>query len=131
MTHLTQHQIEDLSGRLARRVLELKEEIRAELAQSDLQHYRDLAGQVSDAADESVASMLVDIDAAIVDRHVRELRDIEAARQRMDKGSYGLCTECGAPVAYQRLEAYPTAKRCRDCQKQREKLYAHQATPSL
>lgn len=131
MTHLTQHQIEDLSGRLARRVLELKEQIRAELVQSGLQHYRDLAGQVSDAADEAVASMLADIDAAIIDRHIRELRDIEAARQRMDKGSYGLCTECGAPIAYQRLEAYPTAKRCRNCQEQREKLYAHQATPSL
>jgi RNA polymerase-binding protein DksA len=131
MTRLTSHQIEDLSARLARRVFELKEEIRAELMQSDLQHYRDLAGQVSDAADESVASMLVDIDAAIIDRHVRELRDIEAARQRINDGSYGLCAECGATVAYQRLAVYPTAKRCRNCQEQREKIYEHQDTPSL
>lgn len=103
MTRLTPHQIEDLSGRLARRVPELKEEIRAELAQSGLQHYRDFAGQVSDTADEAVASMLVDVDAATIDRHVRELRDIEAARQRINDGSYGLCAECGASVANQRL----------------------------
>ncbi|MEK6591681.1 MAG: TraR/DksA family transcriptional regulator [Pseudomonadota bacterium] len=131
MKRLTHKQLADLSIRLARRVPELKEEIQSKLAQSDLQHYKNLAGQVSDAADESVASMLIDIDAAIVDRHVGELRDIDAARLRMSKGSYGRCTDCGKAVAYERLEVYPTAKRCRYCQERHEKRYSHQATPSL
>jgi DnaK suppressor protein len=131
MKHLAPQQLKDLSERLASRAIELRKEIRAELSLSDQQHYKDLAGQVSDAADESVASMLVDLDAAIADRHVGELRDIDAAQQRMSGAGYGLCVDCGEPVSYERLAVYPTAKRCRSCQQRREKMYAHGATPSL
>ncbi|WP_034295928.1 TraR/DksA C4-type zinc finger protein [Herbaspirillum sp. RV1423] len=49
-----------------------------------------------------------------------ELADIEAAKKRMSEGQYGLCTECGCTIAYARLEAYPTAKRCTHCQRLHE-----------
>ena len=43
----------------------------------------------------------------------------------------GICIDCGDAVAYERLAAYPTAKRCLGCQQQRERTYAHQGTPRL
>jgi DnaK suppressor protein len=131
MKHLTTRQIEDLTMRLDTRTRTLASLVREELAASDTQHYRDLAGAVADVADEALASELVDIDTAITDRHINELRDIEAARERMRTGSYGMCIDCDDAVAYERLAAYPTAKRCVQCQQQREHVYAQPAMAKL
>lgn len=131
MKHLIASQLDSLTAQLRCRASELATRIREELAASEHQHYRDLAGSVTDTADESLARALVDVDAAIVDRHVAELRDIDAARERMARSAYGICVDCGDEVAYERLAAYPTAKRCVHCQQLREHNFAHQSTPSL
>jgi DnaK suppressor protein len=131
MKHLTTHQLEKLSAVLAERMRNLAQRVREELAASDSQHYRDLAGTVTDTSDESLARALVDVDTAIIDRHIIELRDIDAARDRIKDKTYGNCVSCSEPVAFERLLAYPTAKRCVNCQKQREHGYAHPGTPSL
>jgi len=52
------------------------------------------------------------------------LRDIKAARERLSAGTYGICTDCGEPITYERLLAYPTAKRCIHCQRLREQEIA-------
>lgn len=131
MKHLTQQQIEVLTRQLAERTRVLAQQVREELAASDTQHYRDLAGAVTDTADESLARELVDVDAAFMDRHINELREIDAARARMNSGEYAVCGHCGEPVAYERLMAYPIARLCVTCQQQREQTYAHPGTPSL
>jgi RNA polymerase-binding protein DksA len=109
----------------------LLEEIRDELARSGEQHYVDLAGRVPDLGDESVADMLVDLDAAIVDRQIVEMRDVEAALKRLAAGDYGACVDCGTEIPFERLRAYPTASRCVSCQSVREKTFAREGTPSL
>ena len=131
MKHLTERQIEELTLRLTGRTRFLAARVREELAASDTQHYRDLAGAVTDTADEALASALVDVDTEIIDRHIIELRDIEAAHERMKKATYGICIDCGDEVAYERLAVYPTAKRCVRCQQQRERTYAQQSRPTL
>lgn len=131
MKHLSLPQLECLSAQLRERTRALAKQVREALAAADSQHYRDLAGTVTDTADEGLASALVDVNTAIIDRHVTELRDIDAARERIRCGVYGVCIDCEDDVPYERLSAYPTAKRCTRCQQQREHLYAHQATPSL
>jgi RNA polymerase-binding transcription factor DksA len=131
MKHLTQQQVWELTLKLSERTAYLAARVREELAASDHQHYRDLAGTVTDTADEALASALVDVNTEIIDRHILELRDIEAARIRVKNETYGICMDCGDAVAYERLAAYPTAKRCVRCQQQRERSYAHPDTPSL
>ena len=54
-------------------------------------------------------------------RDVEELRDIEAARQRLAAGTYGACTDCGADIGFQRLHVEPQAARCIECQRRFEK----------
>ena len=49
-----------------------------------------------------------------------DVRDILAARLRMNAGTYGTCVDCGEAIGYQRLLAYPTAKRCIACQREHE-----------
>lgn len=131
MKHLTQQQIDKLSAGLAERTRTLAQRVREELAASETQHYRDLAGTVTDTSDESLARSLVDVDTAIIDRHIIELRDIDAARDRIKDKTFGICIDCNEAMAYERLMAYPTAKRCVNCQKQREHAYAQPGTPSL
>jgi RNA polymerase-binding protein DksA len=131
MKHLSVQQVAALSQRMAERTRVLAARIREELAASSQQHYRDLAGTVTDTADEALAATLVDMDTAIIDRHVVELRDIDAARDRIEQETYGICIDCGDAVAYERLAAYPTAKRCLRCQQKREHGYAHPGRPSL
>lgn len=45
----------------------------------------------------------------------QELRQIDAALQRIDLGTYGLCEVCGEPIAEKRLDALPIATRCIEC----------------
>lgn len=48
------------------------------------------------------------------------IKEIEAALERLDKGSYGICEECGNEISEGRLKIVPFAKYCKDCQEDRE-----------
>jgi DnaK suppressor protein len=47
----------------------------------------------------------------------RVLRDVVAALQKIEDGSFGNCERCGEPIADKRLEALPFARYCIDCQR--------------
>lgn len=40
----------------------------------------------------------------------------EHARERLERGAYGVCEDCGQRIAPERLEALPDATRCVTCQ---------------
>jgi DnaK suppressor protein len=43
------------------------------------------------------------------------LQAIEEALFRMEKGTYGICRDCGDPIAPARLEAIPWTRVCITC----------------
>src|SRR5436190_14677008 len=47
----------------------------------------------------------------------RLLRDVVAALQKIDNGSFGECERCGEAIADKRLEALPFARYCIDCER--------------
>jgi DnaK suppressor protein len=47
----------------------------------------------------------------------RLLRDVVAALQKIDDGSFGNCERCGEAISDKRLEALPFARYCIDCQR--------------
>ena len=49
------------------------------------------------------------------------LEQVEDALERIEKGNYGKCEECGELIAAPRLEALPFAKFCIQCQAIKEK----------
>lgn len=128
---VTPNQVRDLKEKLDDRAYRLREEIRLELLKSDKQHYINVAGRVHDCGEQSVADLLVDLQLASIDRHIQEIRDIDAAQIRIATGSYGVCTDCGVLIPVERLEIYPTAKRCQPCQVKHEHLYVGGSGPSL
>jgi DnaK suppressor protein len=44
------------------------------------------------------------------------LGQINAALERMEEGSYGICLRCGKPIAAERLKAFPYVAYCIECQ---------------
>jgi RNA polymerase-binding protein DksA len=107
-----------------RRALEQRREFLLDELKRDAARLREeRTGDTGDIGDESVADLLVDLDQADLSRDAAELRDIEAARRRLDEGSYGLCVDCGAAIPYERLLYEPAAARCVDCQARHEKTY--------
>lgn len=52
---------------------------------------------------------------ALLDQARRRLADVEAALERRDAGDYGICENCGRPIAPERLAARPAARTCIDC----------------
>ena len=43
---------------------------------------------------------------------ITEIRQVEAALQRISEGAYGTCAKCGEPIDPRRLNALPTAATC-------------------
>lgn len=52
---------------------------------------------------------------ALENRIRQETAAVEHALAKFGKGTYGLCENCGQPIAFERLEALPQAKRCVNC----------------
>lgn len=48
------------------------------------------------------------------------LIQIDAALNRMDSNTYGICVECGEPISVNRLKALPFAARCIACESAKE-----------
>lgn len=51
-------------------------------------------------------------------RELEKLGRIEAALDRIRKGTYGICQECEEPISRRRLTAIPWAENCIACQQQ-------------
>jgi DnaK suppressor protein len=49
-----------------------------------------------------------------------ELSHVIAAQRRLEDGTYGVCADCGDPIAEQRLLAMPQAPYCTACQARHE-----------
>jgi RNA polymerase-binding transcription factor DksA len=91
---------------------ELKErlgQLRVALAPTD-------AVEVTDTEALCDHSWSAGISAAVVEITSRTLQDIEGALERLESGTYGRCTDCGAEIPVARLRAMPSAVRCRGCQ---------------
>lgn len=122
MSNLTAAQIAELKAVLDARYTELREELHREVNEKD--DYIDVATEIPDPGDSSFANLEIDLDNAAVTRDIVEVRAIEAARTRMENGTYGICVTCETDIPFARLKVQPTADRCAPCQEMHEKTHA-------
>lgn len=54
---------------------------------------------------------------SLLEQLEEQLSDVEKALQRIEEGTYGICTNCGKAILPERLEALPSAALCIDCQR--------------
>jgi len=83
---------------------------------------------VRDAEEQSVNDFVREVDFTLMQMKSDTLSKIDDAIRRLEAGSYGVCTECGADIAPARLAALPFAERCRDCQERQESAVANEPT---
>lgn len=107
------------AGAIAERLLAREAELRA-LLQGSVPAAADAAAEVSDfkdAAGDEAAAAVTDAQAA---QAAHELEQVMAAVRRLQDGSYGECTGCGAVIDPRRLQALPATPYCTACQEARE-----------
>jgi RNA polymerase-binding protein DksA len=102
---------------LEARRIDLEGIVRAATEQGSLdQSQTDSTGEAT-VVDQHPADIATDTLERELDLSVREsaeagLQDVERALKRIEKGTYGICPVCDAPIPEERLEAKPEAEFC-------------------
>ena len=122
MSNLSAAQIAELKAMLEERYVALRAELLREVNEKD--DFVDVATEIPDPGDSSFANLEIDLDNAAMTRDIVEVRAIEAARTRIENGTYGTCVTCETEIPYARLKVQPTAERCAPCQEMHEKTHA-------
>ena len=103
---------------------DLRARIAAEKETATAEMTSQLEGVVGDGADYAGARIRAGIENELAERHLQDLSALEAARRRIESGTYGTCVDCGEPIGQERLRANPVALRCAECQTARERASA-------
>jgi DnaK suppressor protein len=85
----------------------------------------DAAGELSSAdqhpGDLGTETFEQEKNLSLLEQVEAELGEIDAAFQRLERGSYGVCQACGKPIAPERLEALPATRFCVEDQARAER----------
>jgi len=72
-------------------------------------------------ADTATETFERELDYTLEENSEHVLAEIDAALERIEEATYGICTNCAKPIPEERLEARPWATLCIDCQRERER----------
>lgn len=123
MANFTEEQLQQIKSALHKRYLELQEEIRSELVN---------AGEEFDVSRaDDVNNILADVDTALIDKQINEMRELEMSEKYLMELEFGDCVDCGEEIGFERLIANPSAQRCIKCQRKFEQFYPPESNPSL
>lgn len=123
MANFTEEQITQIKAALQKRYRELQAEIRSELVHSNEEFNINQADDIN--------NILADVDTALIDRQINELRELEMSQKYFAELEFGDCIDCGEEIGFERLLANPSTQRCIKCQKRYEKTFPHESNPSL
>ena len=73
------------------------------------------SGRQGDMADQASGNNEVHIQLKLKQTDAKILQAIEEALWRIEKGTYGICRDCGEPIAPARLNAIPWTRVCITC----------------
>jgi DnaK suppressor protein len=80
-----------------------------------LQASMDVNSRQGDLADQASGNNEVHIQLKLKQTDAKILQAIEDALYRIEKGTYGVCRDCGEPIAPARLNAIPWTRVCITC----------------
>ena len=73
-----------------------------------------------DMADQASGNNEVHIQLKLKQTDAKILQAIEDALHRIDEGTYGICRDCGEPIADARLSAIPWTRVCITCKEKQK-----------
>ncbi len=110
-----------------RKLLSWREELLRE-SKETLQNLQDGGSQAPDLADRASVETDRSLELRTRDRMRKLISKIDAALERIERGSYGYCEETGEPIAISRLDARPIATLSLEAQERHERLEKTQAS---
>ncbi len=128
---LTPAELAEFRRQLLEQEQQLISEMRAGRQRANVESFTQLAGETRDAGDASVADATTDSVNAERERDSDELREVQAALERIESGTYGFCMKCGEPIDPQRLRALPTARYDLQHEAERERREGQANRPTL
>ena len=78
------------------------------------------SGRQGDMADQATGNNEVHIQLKLKQTDAKILQAIEDALQRIEQGTYGVCRDCGEPIAEVRLNAIPWTRACVTCKEKQK-----------
>lgn len=72
-------------------------------------------------ADTATVTLDREIDYTLEENSEHVLKAIDAALVKIEAGTFGICENCGQPIAEERLMAIPYATQCIDCKRREER----------
>ena len=119
MTSLSEEQLEHFRQLLLEKKQSIETQLGAFAKKSDAikNDYQTQFEQIGDSEEENADEVANYADNLGIEHQLEDnLREIDAALERMDKGTYGLCEDCHQPMSPERLEAMPEATLCIKCE---------------
>lgn len=107
-----------LRARLRGDVLQMAD---ATLKKNRMEGNGDLSSMPIHMADLGTDNFEQEFNLTLMETEEGTLQRIEAALERIEDGTYGICEECGVRIPKKRLEAIPYAAMCVRCASQYEK----------
>ena len=78
------------------------------------------SGRQGDMADQASGNNEVHIQLKLKQTDAKILQAIEDALRRIDEGTFGVCRDCGEPIAEARLNAIPWTRVCITCKEKQK-----------
>ena len=115
--HMTTKVLDDSTLALLKDVLLRKrgEILAASTGTRPLPASLDVNSRQGDLADQASGNNEVHIQLKLKQTDAKILQAIEEALYRMERGSYGVCRDCGEMISAARLEAIPWTRVCISC----------------
>lgn len=72
--------------------------------------------QTQDPGDQASTSTMETLNSSLQDSVRTEYEGVLQALNKIDEGTYGICSDCNLPISERRLKLNPNASRCLACQ---------------
>jgi DnaK suppressor protein len=103
------------------KLLNWREEVMIETS-STFEYLQSGFGNEADISDQAANAVNTELELRTRDRARKLVDKIDAALERIEKGTYGYCEETEEPIGLKRLEARPIATLCIEAQERHEKF---------
>jgi len=115
---MDEEQLQEIKTRL----LQMREEVLAESQRAYAASQSLGKDGVPDIGDMSSNSYNQEVLMNLSEAQRAQVRDIDAALERMEQGVYGLCLRCEEEIPSRRMEVRPFSRYCVDCKSEVEKF---------
>ncbi len=106
---------------VTKKLLDAKTRILQEVSQKIKHESDSLKFEIGDIYDIASSERERELTLSLGDRDREKLSEIDEALERINDNIYGICEECGEPIAEDRLRALPFTRVCVECQSKNEK----------